>query len=129
MKSDCTHECFIKEMLRTMYRYIQIASDSTFSTYLPATEIAGAIAACSECIPDNDHAFKNSASLPWFRINAARCDTDGNYPGARLQDDQTANMVELICEAKGDQKSADICTGLAERIALALGWQIISDEA
>ncbi|KCZ53189.1 hypothetical protein HY29_17635 [Hyphomonas beringensis] len=37
--------------------------------------------------------------------------------------------VPLICEAKGDQKSADICTGLAERITLALGWQIVSDEA
>lgn len=102
-----------------MYRYIQIASDSTFSTHLPINQIAGAIAAFSECIPDHPHAFKNSAGRPWFRIYVARYDADGNYPGTHLQDDQTANMVELICEAKGDQKSADICTGLAERITLA----------
>ena len=112
-----------------MYRYIQIASDSVFSTQQPVRQIMGAIAACSECIPDHHHAFKNSAGLPWFRINVARCDTDGNYSAARLQDDQSASMVELICEDKGDQTTAALCTGLAGRIAQALGWQIVSDAA
>ncbi len=111
-----------------MYRYIQIASDSIFSTQQPIRQIVGVIAACSECIPDHHHAFKNSAGQPWFRINVARCDTDGNYPAACLQDDQSASMVE-ICEDKGDQTTADLCTGLARRIALALGWQIVSDAA
>ena len=59
----------------------------------------------------------------------ARCDTDGNNPGIRSQDDQSANMVELICEDKGDQTTAALCTGLAGRIAQALGWQIVSDAA
>jgi len=112
-----------------MYRYIQISSDSNFSTHQPVRQIVGAIAACSECTPDNDLAFKNSAGQPWFRINVARCDTDGNYPAARSQDDQSANIVELICEDKGDQTTADLCTGLAGRIAQALAWQIVSDAA
>jgi len=46
-----------------------------------------------------------------------------------LHQGRVKGHVPLICEAKGDQKSAGSCTGLAERITLALGWQIVSDDA
>ena len=126
--NNYTHEYFTKDMLRAMYRYIQIANDPAFSKHLPATQIAGAIAARSECIPDRHHAFKNSAGLPWFRINVTRCDSEGNYPGARTQDDKVANMVELICEDKGEQSARAFYDELAQAISADLEWKVINHD-
>lgn len=108
-----------------MYRYIQIGSDSRFSETLPRERLANLLKALPECILDTRHSFKNAEGLPWFRINIGVCDADGNYACMPDQEMELANMVELICEDKGDDFSEGNFNNLAQRIARGLGWRIV----
>lgn len=110
-----------------MYHYIQIGSDARFSQSLKRKRIINTLRSFPELEEDQRHGFKNSGDTPWLRINFAMCDTDGNYPGKPSTDSEKANMVELICLDRGDQKSMSFYNNVANRIAEALNWTIVED--
>lgn len=112
-----------------MYRYIQIGSDEGFSQTLPEARIINEIKVIPSCVTDERHGFKNTPDIPWFRLNIAQCDAQGNYVTNRLpdNDDNTANMVELICEDKGNDVSRAFYKSLAGIIAESLGWVVIHE--
>lgn len=110
-----------------MYRYIQIGTDDAYSQSLSVSRITAVLRAMIEIEEDNLHGFKNNDGSPWFRINIANCDADGNYPAGLRQDNDIANMVEIIAMDKGDEERESDYTEFARRIAVALNWQIISD--
>ncbi|MEZ5986141.1 MAG: hypothetical protein R3B94_09335 [Hyphomonas sp.] len=110
-----------------MYRYIQIGSDAAYSQSLPRERIGNSLRAFSEVMADRLHGFKNSDTTPWFRINIGSCDANGNYPAGRAQNGAMANMIELIYGNAGDAASLKFYQDLADRIAEAVGWNIVED--
>lgn len=109
-----------------MYRYIQIGSDARFSQSLGRERIINTLRSFSEIEEDKRHCFKNSGGTPWLRINISICDPDGNYPGMSAPDSEQANMVELICLDKGDEKTWCYYQEFANAIATRINWRIIT---
>lgn len=109
-----------------MYRYINIAADQAYSKLLPTKQIRNILKSVPECEEDDHHWFRNRSDFPWFRINVATCDAEGNYSVSSFES-ETANLVELICEDKGDQATQAWFEDMASRISSALNWTIISE--